>query len=278
MKTRSRSIAAAITPVFEKKVALDITEPLAQAAYDITDDKPLLLPTGYRLVGPIKIDKAHIVAMMAAAPLSQQRLMRTVLSEGDTGGLVARHDESKTLAVSFRGTRTPEEWLKDFDFVHANYSFLQGWGKVHKGFQLVYKAMRSSVADLVDASGADITSAWVIGHSLGGAVAALCAPDFGLNMTKVVPQLHTYAAPRSGNGDFEKKFDKLVGTCFRIVNRWDIVWHLPTPITGYRHVGQEVEIDGGITIDLRKAHSLEESYRPGLEKLVTRKALIGIAA
>jgi predicted lipase len=99
-----------------------------------------------------------------------------------------------------------------------------------------------------------------------------------INMSKIVPSLHTYAGPRSGQPSFADKFDKLVKACFRVVNRWDIVPQLPPVVALYRHVGVEVQVDGGFTLDLAKAHSLELSYRPGLERLTTRPALMGRAA
>jgi triacylglycerol lipase len=205
-------------------------------------------------------------------------VMRAFLDEGHIGGLVARNDQTKTLAISFRGTRTPEEWLKDFDFVLAPYTPVKNWGRVHQGFQLVYLAMQASLDGLVRSALGSSTEVLITGHSLGGAVSVLCAPDVAINMTKIVPKLHTYAGPRSGQPSFDDKFDKLVKTCFRVVNRWDIVPQLPPVVALYRHVGVEVQIDGGFTLDLKKAHSLELSYRPGLERLTARKLLMGMAA
>ena len=41
------------------------------------------------------------------------------------------------------------------------------------------------------------------------------------------------------------------------------VRQLPPPPV-FIHVGQGIEVDGGFTLDLAKAHSLEDSYKPGL--------------
>jgi hypothetical protein len=46
----------------------------------------------------------------------------------------------------------------------------------------------------------------------------------------------------------------------------------------YQHVGVEVQVDGGFTLDLAKAHSLELSYRPGLQRLTAGAPLMGRAA
>ena len=275
---RAKRAASGIPAGFDKQFALSTTLPLAEAAYDVADGKPPLLPPGYSLIGPIKIDTNKSTLLMKRAAIPQQRVMRAFLDEGHVGGFVARNDQLKTLVISFRGTRTPEEWLKDFDFVPADYAPVKNWGRVHQGFQLVYLSMQASLEGLVRAAVGGCTNVWITGHSLGGAVAVLSAPDVAINMTNIVPRLHTYAGPRSGQPSFADKFDKLVKTCFRVVNRWDIVPQLPPVVALYRHVGVEVQVDGGFTLDLAKAHSLELSYRPGLERLTTRPALMGKAA
>lgn len=277
-KKRAKRAASAVPSGFDRQFALNTTLPLAEAAYDVADGKSPLLPPGYTMIGPIEIDTNKAKLFMRGASLPQQRMQRAFLDEGQIGGLVARNDRAQTLAISFRGTRTPGEWLKALDFVAASYTPVSNWGEVHQGFQLVYLAMQASVEDLVTSAIGGSTNIWITGHSLGGAVAVLAAPDVAINMSKIVPSLHTYAGPRSGQPSFADKFDKLVKTCFRVVNRWDIVPQLPPVVALYRHVGVEVQVDGGFTLDLARAHSLELSYRPGLERLTTRPALMGKAA
>jgi predicted lipase len=275
-RSRKKSAASRIPSGFDKQFALDTTLRLAEAAYAVADGEPPALPPGYALIGSIEIDPTRAQTLMQRAPVAQQRMLRTFVDEGHIGGCVARCEQTKTLALSFRGTRTPEEWLKDLDFVSTPYTPVKNWGRVHKGFQLVYLAMRGSVKQLIKAGLGNSAEVWITGHSLGAAVAVLCAPDVA-NTIDITPRLHTYAGPRSGERSFEEKFDKRVPTCFRVVNRWDIVPHLPPPIAHYRHVGVEVQVDGGFTVNLRNAHDLK-SYRRGLERLTMPVALIGVAA
>ena len=256
-RSHVRIAARTIPSGFDKRLALSTTLPLAEAAYDVADGKPPILPPGYSMIGPIEVDTTKVRGLIKRASLPQQRILRAFLDEGHIGGFVARNNDAKTLAISFRGTRTPEEWLKDFDFVPAPYAPIKNWGNVHQGLQLVYLAMEASVGVLVKSSLANSTDIWITGHSLGAAVSVLCAPDVALNMTKIVPKLHTYAGPRVSQPSFTDKFDNLVTTCFRIVNRWDIVPQLPPAVAFYKHVGVEVSVDGGFTLDLKKAHSLD---------------------
>src|SRR5262245_51477540 len=188
---RVKRAASGIPAGFDKQFALSTTLPLAEAAYDVADGKPPLLPTGYTLIGAIKIDTNKSKLLMKRAAIPQQRVMRAFLDEGHIGGFVARNDQSKTLVISFRGTRTPEEWLKDFDFVPADYSPVKNWGRVHQGFQLVYLSMQASLEGLVRSAVGGCTDVWITGHSLGASVAVLSAPDVTINMTRIIPWLHT---------------------------------------------------------------------------------------
>src|SRR5215831_1488582 len=131
-KKRAKRAASAVPSGFDRQFALNTTLPLAEAGYDVADGKSPLLPPGYTLIGPIKIDTNKSTLLMKRAALPQQRVMRAFLDEGHVGGFVARNDQLKTLMISFRGTRTPEEWLKDFDFVPADYAPVRNWGRVHQ--------------------------------------------------------------------------------------------------------------------------------------------------
>jgi hypothetical protein len=86
------------------------------------------------------------------------------------------------------------------------------------------------------------------------------------------PVVHTWAGPRVGWPDFASWFDSLGLECNRIVNEWDVVPRLPSLLNGYKHVGFQVLIDGGRPplgdhfVEI--AHSLELSYRPGMDRLL----------
>jgi hypothetical protein len=81
------------------------------------------------------------------------------------------------LVVAFRGTEYFKGWLDDFDFAPAPYSAIPGRGTVHQGFQIVYEAVRDNLRKLVQFKAANCKELLITGHSLGGALAALSAPD-----------------------------------------------------------------------------------------------------
>jgi triacylglycerol lipase len=193
-------------------------------------------------------------------------------------GFIAKSGD--TVAVCFRGTESPEDWLKDFDFLHVPYQPVPGFGNVHQGFQRVYDTIQDSLRSGVGACGSR-SRTLLVGHSLGAALTILCAPDLAINIPSgATPEVHNFAGPRAaGPNDLDilkstyaSKFNATVSTCIRIVNRWDIVPHLPPSVASYQHVGQGVGVDGGFTLDLARAHNLQLSYLDGLNRLIPQTA------
>jgi triacylglycerol lipase len=259
---------------FDPAFAINTMLPLAQAAYDVAAGVNPVLPAGFSVSGKIVVNEDDFAVAMAKAVASQQRMLRAMKVNGDVFGLIATNLQTRTAVVSFRGTQTLEDWLADLDFVAIPYQSVADAGLVHMGFQLVYDAVRKSVSSLLQALAAGIDNIWVTGHSLGGALAVLCAPDLVSNVSKlIVPKLYTFAGPRVAQDNligpgFRQLFDGRIPLCYRIANRWDKVPDLPPAIALYEHVGHGVSVDGGFTLDLARAHSLQQSYLPGLQKLL----------
>jgi predicted lipase len=266
-----------IDPSFEINTSLT----LAQAAYDVANGLPPKLPAGFVKVADVVADMNKIEQHIALAPSAQQALFRGMMLESQNAtifGFVAK--SADTVAVCFRGTESPDEWLKDFDFIHVPYQAVPGFGNVHQGFQRVYDTVQASVKAGVTACGARPRTI-VVGHSLGAALTLLCAPDLAINNPSgPAPEVHSFAGPRSAGPDdpdiltsaYAAKFNATIPTCIRIVNRWDIVPHLPPSVAAYQHVGQGVSVDGGFTSDLARAHNLQLSYLVGLQHLLPQTA------
>jgi len=88
----------------------------------------------------------------------------------------------------------------------------------------------------------------VSGHSLGGALAYLCAEDITYN--RKIYGLHdnteicciTFGAPRIGNKRFKEYFNKNVPNTFRISYGNDIVTKIPPVFLNYRHIGKHYDL------------------------------------
>jgi triacylglycerol lipase len=82
---------------------------------------------------------------------------------------------------------------------------------------------------------------WFCGHSLGAAMATICAGRCFLAHIRSMPhRLVTYGSPRVGNKTYINYCD-IDHT--RWVNNNDIVTRVPPPWFGYRHSGQEMYLN-----------------------------------
>ena len=232
---------------FDPTFALTLAE-LTQAAYDFSRDKTISLPDGWTLRSNIIVDLSVADAYAEAQAL--------IAMENDNWGISAVNGDVGVIAL--RGTETPHQWLIDFDAVAsmtAETVFpLAGKYKLHRGFYGVFQTIRASIAAArADLLGVAAVKRLVItGHSLGAALALIAGAALGC-------ETWTFAGPRVFASAFP--FD-----CYRIVNCWDIVPHVPLPPL-YNHKGLEKKIDGGFNLGFLATHGLVSAYIPGIKKL-----------
>jgi hypothetical protein len=251
-------------PAFARTVML----PFVRAAYAVTADpthEPQL-PAGFTKTALLEADMDLVAELLkdlgdTAAPL------RAMTAVGTIYGLMGRNTATQTAFVAFRGTLSLAEWLADFDATAQPYQPLPNFGHVHVGFQAVYLAIRDSLQTGLPQACAGCNRLLVTGHSLGGALAMLAAPDVLLNMPpNLEPQLITFGGPRVGLSDFVAMFNVRIESCFRVVNFLDIVpaVPLPSPLLPYAHVGTLIPVDSGGAIDPATRHGVD-AYDQGLK-------------
>lgn len=81
---------------------------------------------------------------------------------------------------------------------------------------------------------------FVTGHSLGGALATLCALDLKINLKLPDVRVVSFGSPRVGNYIFAKWFEQEIGPHWRFTHNRDIVPSVPPGYMGFYHVAQEV--------------------------------------
>ncbi|KAK9818196.1 hypothetical protein WJX72_008645 [[Myrmecia] bisecta] len=145
---------------------------------------------------------------------------------------------------------------------------------VHRGFLQAYNSVHGRVLSMLDEMMDDGSEQpWHVfctGHSMGGALATLCAfelaaRDYPGPVPKPRITMYSYGQPRVGNIPFAEEYDRLVPDSWRIKNANDIVTQVPS-LLGYRHIGMEVLVlpEGEVRIsaessdDVREGAVLEE--------------------
>lgn len=154
-------------------------------------------------------------------------------SRMDLQGYVARRAEE--LLVVFRGSASLLNWVANVAFEWCPASV--GPGRVHRGFSEAWTEVAEEVLAQVSRWNGELRRpVWVVGHSLGGAVAVLAACKLR-QAGHAVTVIETFGAPRVGDAAFAAAFDF---PAERWVNAQDPVPLVPLGgpfATGYCHVG-----------------------------------------
>jgi len=202
---------------------------------------------------------------------------------GCTAGIY-RSTELKKIVLAFRGTCAPVDLITDISLMQTPW--VEGEADdtalmVHKGFRGSLQSISRRMKELaLVAAGGDIED-WevlITGHSLGGALASLCAADlaqYGLDAGRGLPtqaptqpwwgrlingkqqeatltvprakeiKMYSFGAPRVGNTAFVTHFESLgMKDVYRVVNGKDVVARLPRSVNAgftkveYSHCGQ----------------------------------------
>ena len=154
--------------------------------------------------------------------------------DGAQAYLLSNDDD---FIVVCRGTE-PNEWNDLKADVNAAAVVTETLGKVHKGFNTEVDDLWPMLEDALAGNDKPL---WFCGHSLGGAMATICAGRCFLSELTATPRaLFTYGSPRVGDKQFVN-FVKLSHT--RWVNNNDIVTRVPPIWMGYRHCGTEMYLN-----------------------------------
>jgi triacylglycerol lipase len=143
-----------------------------------------------------------------------------------------------TLVIGFRGSEETGiwDWITDLKFIQQVYPYGEDKNsqvKVHYGFISAYKSVRDAVHNQVKSS--PHRRVICTGHSLGGALATLCALDVQYNFPDRQVSCYTFGSPKVGNSFFKDSYNKRVPQTYRFVNSADTVPALPPG--GFEHVG-----------------------------------------
>ncbi|MCA9259745.1 MAG: lipase family protein [Planctomycetales bacterium] len=141
------------------------------------------------------------------------------------------------VVVVCRGTEA-NDWNDIRADLNALTALAETVGRVHRGFK---REVDDLWPDLERTLKDNDRALWFTGHSLGGAMASICAGRCLLSAIRSEPKaLFTYGCPRVGN-------KRYVNYCrfprYRWVNNNDIVTRAPPIWLGYRHTGEEFYLD-----------------------------------
>jgi len=141
------------------------------------------------------------------------------------------------VVVAYRGTE-PNEWNDIQADANAVMAVVGTLGNVHSGFNREVDDLWPLLEERLRATG---QPTWFCGHSLGAAMATICAYRCKASAIIGDPQeLHTFGSPRVGCRRYVRHAQV---AHYRWVHNNDIVTRIPPPWMGYRHCGSEVYLN-----------------------------------
>ena len=197
---------------------------------------------------------------------SSIEIANSFIDVGDhqTTVLVMLDHNRQAIAISFRGTTSVVDWQTDLSFAFGNATSICEGCWVHSGFLGSWRGVK----DLVLNSWQDWQvrySAYrtvVTGHSLGGALANLCASELKKLDADANISLYSYGSPRVGNQAFASHTNETFGwNNHRVTHLNDPVPRVPYRINGYMHAGPEYSVTGP-HIPNALAANLSTLYKP----------------
>ena len=213
--------------------------------------------------------------MRQLALASAMAYQRSTVDDPFTDAQATVEMAGDNIIVAFRGSSAPKDFLQDAEFwmTELMWSDHDTVAEVHHGFLEDFNAINVPVVEQVKKYLSLVTSApaqiYITGHSLGGALAILCALEFARQKLPIAG-VYTFGGPRVGNAAFRNLYDSspvgdevtslksnpagtsqslltsaptLRDVTFRVVNQNDIVPRTPGVLLGYHHVGQEIFLE-----------------------------------
>jgi hypothetical protein len=181
-------------------------------------------------------------------------------STNSDGQFYTLYKSSGDIVFVFRGSSSPQDFLVDARFFKTSAHDLGKGVAIHSGFYTqyleiifdvmasIYSRIRKTDAlyheehkNFVNEPNSNQLKISFIGHSLGGALASLCALAAKKSLaSKICVSCYTFGSPRVGNYEFSKTFNNLVDNSERYVNECDIVTMNPRIL--YYHVKGKISL------------------------------------
>jgi hypothetical protein len=159
-----------------------------------------------------------------------------MMSDGSMIGYVVCVGD--VAVVVFRGTDDPGDWLANLDRFVAKTPD----GPAHRGFYTAYSTLGLQAKEVLRKS--EVKSAWVTGHSLGGALAVLCAYELARDETIDIAGCMTFGQPMVARPPLTNRIEELLSSRYvHFANNRDIVTRVEP---SFKHCGSLVYYDGQI--------------------------------
>ncbi|EGR0061982.1 lipase family protein [Vibrio vulnificus] len=162
------------------------------------------------------------------------------------------------LVVSIRGTQNANDWVTN---ANIGYKGSPNGSIAHAGFINSFNSIKNQLKQHLSKNRAP-KKIHCVGHSLGGALASLCA-DWLKSEYACRVNLYTFGAPRVGLEQYAIKSGNRADKIFRCTHGGDPVPMIPLwPFVHAPYQGQEYRLDSSTKLAF-SAHSMSTLSNPG---------------
>ena len=160
--------------------------------------------------------------------------------------------------LAFRGTHSLENFFTDAQIERVP------WGPrgmmVHRGFLEAYLSIDGQVAEALRK--ADVKPLYITGHSLGAALAMICAAAlvyyYPPHHAESIAGIYGFGTPRWTNARGAHWFNHQWGErVWRVVDCLDPIAHMPWLMGRYRHTRHEAWINANYKLEYNRVHPWE---------------------
>ena len=199
-----------------------------------------------------------------------RRVVATPLPIVATEVIVAR--TSSASIITFAGTDplSLADWITDLNIALTP-------DDLAAGFDLAFKAVREDLDMILDMA-TESKPLYVTGHSLGGALAVLCARHVERRCPGSVAAVYTFGMPRAMGMTAASDYDRLLGSrTLRCVHGEDIVPSVPPDGFAFRHVGRLLRTARGKRFSFKPGELVSNSNDPGFSDVTVRTLLMSLS-
>jgi hypothetical protein len=185
-----------------------------------------------------------------------QQPAKTTLPISSTHGVIGFRGDATIVAFAGTDPLNLLNWLSDF--------YLGRPGEdAHEGFVDAAAAVWGQIGDIVGQSIANNRALFIIGHSLGAAIALVTAEHARVEKNLDHVEIYVFGSPRVWQADAATAFIQLFGpTTYRLVYGADVVASVPPTALGFRHVGRLLQCARGEKFDAANLRASDDSDDP----------------
>ena len=186
----------------------------------------------------------------------------------ENAGSFALVRDGELLYIFFEKSNGAEDWINNLSYHAVSVRGEQDGWFCHEGFLRVWNSVLPYLENLI--SSATVRRIITVGYSHGAALALLCHEYiwFTRSDIRTVCEGYGFGCPRAVWGTVPEEQERWK-RFFLVRNSGDLVTHLPPRISGYRHVGNLIEIGEREKYTGVDAHRAE-NYLTELENMQKR--------